>query len=100
MYTDGYYSDEDFRTFCSGQDAANIDDFFTDNGEYLMCTCPKSPPASSSPASATVTAAMLSARADTPSTRQKMPSATCTRSPSESGCGGPAGGVGPCILAM
>ena len=36
MYTDGYYSDEDFRTFCSGQDAANIDDFFTDNGEYLM----------------------------------------------------------------
>ena len=36
MYTDGYYSDEDFRTFCSGQDAASIDDFFTDNGEYLM----------------------------------------------------------------
>lgn len=36
MYTDGYYSDEDFRAFYSGQDAANIDDFFTDNGEYLM----------------------------------------------------------------
>lgn len=41
MYTDGYYSDEDFRTFCSGQDAASIDDFFTDNGEYLMENLPE-----------------------------------------------------------
>ena len=25
MYTVGYYNDEDFRAFYSGQDAANID---------------------------------------------------------------------------
>ena len=100
MYTDGYYSDEDFRTFCSGQDAANIDDFFTDNGEYLMEHLPEVTGREFLAGLRTVTDAMLSARADTPSTRRKMPSATCTRSPSEPGCGGPAGGVGPCILAM
>ncbi len=41
MYTVGYYNDEDFRAFYSGQDAANIDDFFTDNGEYLMAYLPE-----------------------------------------------------------
>ena len=41
MYTVGYYNDEDFRAFYSGQDAANIDDFFTDNGEYLMVYLPE-----------------------------------------------------------
>ena len=41
MYTVGYYNDDDFRAFYSGQDAANIDDFFTDNGEYLMVYLPE-----------------------------------------------------------
>jgi hypothetical protein len=41
MYTVGYYNDEDFRAFYSGQDAANINDFFTDNGEYLMVYLPE-----------------------------------------------------------
>lgn len=41
MYTVGYYNDEDFRAFYSGQDAANIDDFYTDNGEYLMVYLPE-----------------------------------------------------------
>lgn len=41
IYTVGYYNDEDFRAFYSGQDAANIDDFFTDNGEYLMVYLPE-----------------------------------------------------------
>jgi len=41
MYTVGYYNDEDFRAFYSGQDAAIIDDFFTDNGEYLMVYLPE-----------------------------------------------------------
>jgi len=41
MYTVGYYNDEDFRAFYSGQDAANIDDFFTENGEYLMVYLPE-----------------------------------------------------------
>lgn len=41
MYTVGYYNDENFRAFYSGQDAANIDDFFTDNGEYLMVYLPE-----------------------------------------------------------
>ena len=41
MYTVGYYNDEDFRAFYSGQDAANIGDFFTDNGEYLMVYLPE-----------------------------------------------------------
>ena len=40
-YTVDYYNDEDFRAFYSGQDAANIDDFFTDNGEYLMVYLPE-----------------------------------------------------------
>ena len=41
MYTVGYCNDEDFRACYSGQDAANIDDFFTDNGEYLMVYLPE-----------------------------------------------------------
>lgn len=41
MYTVGYYNDEGLRAFYSGQDAANIDDFFTDNGEYLMVYLPE-----------------------------------------------------------
>ena len=39
MYTVGYYNDEDFRAFYSGQDAANIDDFFTDTANTSWCTC-------------------------------------------------------------
>ena len=95
MYTDGYYSDEDFRTFCSGQDAASIDDFFTDNGEYLMEHLPEVTDREFLAGLRYGNHCDLSARADTPSTRRKMPSVTCTRSPSESGCGGAAGGVGP-----
>lgn len=81
MYTVGYYNDEDFRAFYSGQDAANIDDFFTDNGEYLMVYLPEVTDREFLAASATVMAVTLSARADTPLTRRKRPSATCTRSP-------------------
>ena len=100
MYTDGYYSDEDFRTFCSGQDAANIDDFFTDNGEYLMEHLPEVTDREFLAGLRYGNRCDALCQTDTPSTRRKMPSATCTRSPSEPGCGGPAGGVGPCILAM
>ena len=38
MYTVGYYNDDDFRAFYSGQDAANIDDFFRyGNGCDALC---------------------------------------------------------------
>lgn len=82
MYTVGYYNDEDFRAFYSGQDAANIDDFFTDNSEYLMVYLPEVTDREFlAPASATVTAVTRSVRADTPSTRRKRPFVTCMRSP-------------------
>ncbi len=89
MYTVGYYNDEDFRAFYSGQDAANIDDFFTDNREYLMVYLPEVTDREFLAASATVMAVTLSARADTPLTRRKRPSATCMRSP----CSPPAPGT-------
>ena len=41
MYTVGYYNDEDFRAFYSSQNTANIDNFFTDNSEYLMVYLPE-----------------------------------------------------------
>lgn len=44
MYTVGYYNDEDFAPSYSA-DAANIDDFFTDNGDTPWCTCRRCPTA-------------------------------------------------------
>ena len=41
MDLSGYYTGDDFREFYAGQDASNIDDFFTENGEFLMDRLPE-----------------------------------------------------------
>lgn len=41
MDLSGYYNGDDFRAFYSGQDAVSIDDFYTENGEYLMENLPE-----------------------------------------------------------
>lgn len=41
MDLSGYYTGDDFREFYAGQDASNIDDFFTETGEFLMDRLPE-----------------------------------------------------------